>query len=565
MDQKHKIQILDCTLRDGGYLNNWYFDLKMVKGVYRALSKAGVDIIEIGFRGTEKYFSREEFGAWRFSEDDLISHVISGIKGPQIAVMGDYNKIDIDDFAEANDSPVDIVRLAVHKTDLAPCISLGERIKEKGYEVTIQAMGYANYTLQERRDLASRFKDSNLNVLYVADSYGSMLPDQIESLFENLLDIPNVQLGFHPHNNLQMAFANTLEAIKHGASIIDATLNGIGRGAGNLPLEVILLYMEMKNKGTYNILPILNCVDTYLTPLQDEIEWGYQLPYMLSGMYQCHGSYAKNLLDLRQFNIEDICVAMERIKEINPVGYSKQVLNHIVSEGIIGHTKSDGTKGTQKKNEPIPYLDRHKGRDFLILANGPTLVEHKEKIDQFIKKYDPIVIGANNLSGLFEPDYHVFNNKRRFEMYIDTVSSNSNILLSQYFTDDMIGEYTERSYEYLYYLDRMDYEFDIIEGTIQSNCRTISVLLLGLSIVMGANKLFIVGLDGYLEPHNRQLHYYKESVVQTNESLLADLHHECLDFITQIDLYLKQKGKDGIEILTPTTYHQFYKGFDLFI
>ncbi len=126
-----QIKILDCTLRDGGYMNNWHFDKKMAREVYRALSKSGVDVVEIGFRGSEKFFNREKFGLWRFSEDALIQEVTQGIQGAKIAVMGDFGKIETSDFVNADESPVDIVRLAVHKNNLQPCVKLLEKIKER--------------------------------------------------------------------------------------------------------------------------------------------------------------------------------------------------------------------------------------------------------------------------------------------------------------------------------------------------------------------------------------------------------------------------------------------------
>jgi 4-hydroxy 2-oxovalerate aldolase len=562
---KSELKLLDCTIRDGGYMNDWKFDKKMVREAYRALSKSGVDIVEIGFRGSEKYCSREKFGMWRFSDDDFIREVTEGIEGAKIAVMGDYGKIETEDFAEAAESPVEIVRLAVHKDNIKPCLILLSKIKEKGYEVSLNAMGYSGYTATERRELVKLLRDADIDYLYVADSYGSIFPFQIEQLFEPLLSLSHIKIGFHPHNNLQMAFANTLEAIRCGVDIIDSTLYGIGRAAGNLPTEVIILYLELSKGGKYNAIPLLNCVDTFLIPLKQEFKWGYQLPYMLSGMYQCHPNYAMNLLKYKAYNIEDISIAMERINSLNPIGYSQEVLDKVIAEGMIGRLETASGKKEEPEVIAIPYIERHRDKDFLILANGPTLTKYKEKIDRFIVKHDPIILGANNLSGLFKPHYHVFNNKKRFSMYADTIAMESVLMVSQYFEDEFVREYTSRTYERMYYKDRLDLNFDIRDGVVQSNCRTISVLLLGVAIVMGAKRIFAAGLDGYLTRANEGIHFYKEIAELADEDMLVELHQQCLKFIGQIDQYQIKKGLEGIHILTPTDYKAFYKSVENYI
>ncbi|MFH1847687.1 MAG: aldolase catalytic domain-containing protein, partial [Candidatus Omnitrophota bacterium] len=420
--KNNSFSILDCTIRDGGYLNNWRFDKKLVRETYRAVSKSGVEIMEIGYRGTDKYFDRGEYGQWRFSGEELLRDVVSGIHGAKIALMADFGKIEVDDFVEAKDSVIDIIRIAAHKDNLQSTIDLLEEIKGKGYKVSLNAMGYSNYTSQEQKTLISVLKKSSIDFVYVVDSYGSLFPGQIRGLLEPLLEIPHIKVGFHPHNSLQMAFANSLEAIHCGAHLVDSTFYGMGRGAGNLPTEILVLYMELVGSKKYNVLPILNCIDAYFLPLRKEIEWGYQLPFMLSGMYKCHPSYAKALVDFREHTIEDICRSMEWINKQNPVGYSKDLIREITENALIGKARAgsagaEARKGPGRTGKKAPYADRHKDRDFLILANGPTLKEYKGKIDKFIEAVNPIILGANNLSGLYMPDYHAFNNKKRFMMY----------------------------------------------------------------------------------------------------------------------------------------------------
>jgi len=569
LKHNNNFQILDCTIRDGGYLNNWQFDKILVRETYRAVSKAGIDIIEIGFRGMDKNFDRKKYGLWRFSDEDILRETINGIDGASLALMADFGKIDIDDFAKAKDSVVDMVRVAAHKDDLPDAVKLLEQIKEKGYQVSLNAMGYSNYTNSEKKKIIELLKKSNIDFIYVVDSYGSMFPGELKAVFEPLLEIPKIKVGFHSHNSLQMAFANTLEAIRCGVHIVDSTFYGMGRGAGNLPTEIIVLYMKLLGKKKYNVTPILNCIDAYFLPLRKEIEWGYQLPFMLSGMYKCHSNYAKALVEYREYTIEDICKAMEYIKERNLTEYSPQILKEIIEGSIVGSAKAEAAvkkpKGRVKKIS-VSYLNRHKGRDFLVLANGPMLKEYKEKIDKFIKKVNPVVLGANNLSGLFVPDYHAFNNKRRFVNYVDTVSEKSKLLLSEHFPKEMIKEYTKKNYGKLYYKDVINADFGIKNGTIETNCRTISILLIGIAIVMGARRVFVAGMDGYLnyKPDGKLL-FYDEKNEKTDKEMIINRHKWCQRFLEQIDKYLFKNGQEGIYIVTPTSYKAFYKGIENYI
>jgi 4-hydroxy 2-oxovalerate aldolase len=572
-DKLPHFDILDCTIRDGGYLNNWRFDKKMVREVYRALSKAGVDIVEIGFRGTDKYFQRNEFGPWRFTDIKDLREAVGGIKGARLAIMGDYGKLDVEDFTDDYREFVDFIRIAVHKDGTPGAIRQLEEIKKKGFEVSLNAMGITSYTEEETKELVRMLENSDIDYIYIADSYGSILPDQMRQLIEPFLGLRHIKIGFHPHNSLQMAFANTLEAIKCGVDIIDGTIYGMGRGAGNLPTEVILSYLQLSTTDKYNVIPILHCIDRFFTNIQTDEPWGYQLPYMLSGIFQCHPYYPKTLVDYREFSMEDIWNALEVLRKINPVGFSKDILDDIIKSGMIGGLKKDRTvegrvvdaNKLKGRGIDVPYKDLYKGRDFLILANGPTLKAYEAKIEEFIKKYDPVILGANYLSGLFKPHYHAFNNKNRFVDYVDTVDNNAVLLLGENFPEDMIREYTSRNYETLYFNDELN-DFDIIDGVIQSNCRTIAVLLMGVAIVMGANRIFAVGMDGYTGSELKEdFHFYNEKVEPEEKNLVIERHRYNQHFIEQIDEYLNNIGKEGIHILTPTSYKAFYKGIENYL
>ena len=569
MKKLSDFKILDCTIRDGGYLNNWQFDKKLVREVYRSASKAGVDVVEMGYRGNARYFDKKTYGLWRFSKENALREVTEGIYGAKIALMADVDRIKADDFIKKDQSVIDIVRVACHKNDIAAAIKLLEKIKQKGYQVSLNTMGYSNFTSKEKKALIAILKSSNLDIVYLVDSYGSLFPGQIKPMLAPLLTVPHIKVGFHPHNSLQMAFANTLEAIKAGAHFVDSTFYGMGRGAGNLPTEILILYAELLGNKKYNAVPILNCIDTYFLPMQNKWKWGYQLPFMLSGMYKCHPNYAKNLVEFREFTIEDICKGMEFIEKANPVGYSHEVFKNLVGGGLVGRLKEGrGAKEAKVRNrkpKKVPYVNRYKDRDFLILANGPTLKEYKPKIDKFIENINPVIMGANNLSGMYAPHYHAFNNKRRFMMYADKVSEKSKLFLSQHFPEELIKEYASFGHEKIYYKDSFNANFEIKDGVIRSNCRTVSILLLGVAIAMGAKRIFAAGMDGYLDLKKNNLLFYNERDEKEDRDLIVERHRSCEKFLGQIDGYLHKKGKEGLHILTPTSYRSYYKGIENYL
>jgi len=569
--KKDKIKLLDCTMRDGGYVNNWDFDKKLVREAYRALSKAGVDYVELGYHGTEEYFDKNKYGAFRFCKAEDINDICRGIDGAMVALMVDHGKFRVSDLAQYEDTPVKLIRIAFHKDKLEESLALVSQIKDQGFKCSINLMGFGSYTEQDRDKLLALLKEMPLDYAYVADTYGSMFPNQIPDFYKPLLDIKHVEWGFHAHNNLQMGFANSLAAINAGASIVDGSIFGMGRGAGNLPTEIMLGYLSRVMPERYNVIPVLNLIDRYFGEIHRKYGWGYNLPHMLSGTYGCHPNYAKNLVERKEYDIEDIWNILGIIKGNEPIGYKKELVDEILKKGFFGKraTASSSLKSGSASDQDkvnVPYTDRHQGRDFLVLANGPSLKMKQEELRSFIKKYDPVVIGANYLKGLFAPDYHAFTSRRRFADYVEHMSKDSKLLIGQHIPLDMVKDYVDTDYETIYYEDTADAPFAISNNIVSSNCRSVSVLLIAIAIIMGARRIFVAGLDGYMEAaKGENVHFYSEKDETDNREVLLDRHFGNLRYLEEIDEYLCKQGKEGIHIITPTNYTKFYKGISNYI
>jgi len=283
-----QIKVLDCTIRDGGLINNHDFDARLVREVYKAISASGVDYIELGYKNSKELFSSKEYGLWKFCEDDVIAKVIDGVDSQtKVSVMVDVGRVKLDDVKPAKDSPVDMIRTAAYVKDIDKAIHMSNHFDQKGYETTINIMAISRDQGTELNEALQQIEEEGkVQVVYIVDSFGSLYQEPVErlvKLFKGILKTKEV--GFHAHNNQQLAFGNTIESIIHGANFLDGTIYGIGRAAGNCPLELLVGFLK---NPKFDIRPILDIISKEFIPLREEIEWGYIIPYAISGMMNEH-------------------------------------------------------------------------------------------------------------------------------------------------------------------------------------------------------------------------------------------------------------------------------------
>jgi len=285
---REKIKVLDCTIRDGGLINDHDFDLRFVREVYKAVSEAGVDYMEIGYKNSKELFSAEKFGLWKFCEDDVIKRAIDGIESKtRIATMVDVGRVNPDDVKPASESPVAMMRVATYVKEIDKAIYLVNHFADKGYETTINIMAISKDRGPELDEALQQIEEeSQANVVYIVDSFGALYQEPIEELVKRCKKyLKTKEVGFHGHNNQQLAFSNTIEAIIHDANYLDATVYGIGRAAGNCPLELLLGFL---NNPKFDIRPVLDLIANEFIPLREKIEWGYIIPHAIAGMLNEH-------------------------------------------------------------------------------------------------------------------------------------------------------------------------------------------------------------------------------------------------------------------------------------
>ncbi len=285
---REKIKVFDCTIRDGGLINNHDFEPRFVREVYKALSEAGVDYMEMGYKNSKKLFSPKEFGKWKFCDDDDIKKVIDGIESDvKLSIMVDVDRVDIDDVKPRKDSPVAMIRVASYVKDIDKAIFLVNHFADKGYETTVNIMAISRALDNELNEALHQLEEeSKANVIYLVDSFGALYQESIEFLVKKFKSILKTkEVGIHAHNNQQLAFGNTIEAIIHDANFVDGTVYGLGRAAGNCPLELILGFLK---NPKFDIRPILDLISNEFIPLQKKLEWGYIIPYAITGILDEH-------------------------------------------------------------------------------------------------------------------------------------------------------------------------------------------------------------------------------------------------------------------------------------
>lgn len=327
------MQLLDCTLRDGGYVNNWNFSLEMAKDYCKTVGWSGVNFIEIGLLGDEISFPVNQYGLFRRINRQIASELSAESKS-QIAVMIDYGKYNINSLREDCGNDVSLVRVASHKKDIYQAADWVGRINSMGYLSALQMMNFPSYSIGEVKNfidfLLLRRKEDLPNFLYVADSYGSMYPCEVNEAFSCLEPLSSqIKLGFHPHNNLQLAFANSIEASKTCCSTIDATVMGIGRGSGNLPLELFMMYAKKHMLSSYDPIEILEFAEKWIEPLMRNNTVGYNLLLAAAGYFGCHPDYTQ---DLNNKNIREGCRFFRSLTNNKITTYVKNLSNEFFGE-----------------------------------------------------------------------------------------------------------------------------------------------------------------------------------------------------------------------------------------
>jgi 4-hydroxy 2-oxovalerate aldolase len=291
MGYRQGIKVVDATLRDGGLVNDFYFPEGFVKALYETNLKAGVDYMEFGYKADKEMFDVNKFGPCKFCDDDYIRSIVGeNDTNLKIAVMADVGRCNYKrDIHEKKDSPIDLVRVATYINTIPAAIDVIEDAAKKGYETSCNIMAVSNVQEGDLKAALDLVGKTPVDVFYIVDSNGSIFPEQMARLadiFGEFAAKYNKKVGIHAHDNLKLAFANSVECVGDGVDFVDATYASMGRGAGNCAMELLLGFLR---NPKFDIYPALQFIEKWMKPMKDSgVTWGYDFQYLLTGMFNQH-------------------------------------------------------------------------------------------------------------------------------------------------------------------------------------------------------------------------------------------------------------------------------------
>lgn len=435
------IEILDCTLRDGAYICNSNFGTVAIKGIIRKCQDAGIDIIECGWLKNSEHIQGSSFF---HRPSDLESYLKKDRAQAVYVVMIDWDRYDLDLLPVCDGKSVDAIRVVFPHEHFKEGIAVGRQIMQKGYKVFYQAANTLAYENDELKELAEEINKVEPISLSIVDTFGAMDEedlDRIVGILDGCLN-PQIKLGFHSHNNQQLSFALSKHFIqklknKDRGVIVDASLCGMGRGAGNTTTELLVSYVNRKCGGHYDLDAVMDAIDTYMCYFQEKYTWGYSIPYFIAGLYECHVNNIAYLTKNHRTNAHDMRNIIKSLPPAQRRKYDYDVLEKAYIENQDRVVDDDAC---------MDYLrEELRNRRALLIAPGISSTTKCSEIMEFIKKEIPVVIAVNALNPIYEFDFLFLINNIRYDYaknaYPEQFYNTKRIILSSIKTTAGEGEY----------------------------------------------------------------------------------------------------------------------------
>lgn len=469
------IQVLDCTLRDGGYCNNWCFGKTNIQSVISGLTEAKVNFVECGYISNKQEYQIDRT-VFR-SINDIESLLPTKLMKTSYLAMINYGEYSLEDIPELLDGKVNGLRVAFHKNDMEAAIPFCKAVKEKGYRVFVQPMVSLSYSDDEFLRLIHAVNQISPYAFYIVDSFGIMKRKDLIRLFymvEHNLN-KDILIGYHSHNNMQLAYANaqSLADINPGRTlIIDASVYGMGRGAGNLNTELFVEYLNDINGTDYSIKPLLEIIDKILSGFYLQNRWGYSLPNYLSAKHNVHPNYATYLSEKNTLTYEAIDEIFTLMDKNRKICFDKEYIESL----YIRYLES----GNAQESNLAELMGNLYSREVLLIAPGRSSLDEKKKIISFIKQNNPISISINYDYSGYPSDYIFISNLRRYSA-LRLNRKGKSIITSNIPSVD--------SYAKIRYADLLN-----DHDTVQDNA---GLMLIKFLIHAKVKKIYLAGIDGY--------------------------------------------------------------------
>ncbi len=522
------IQVLDCTLRDGGYVNNWCFGEKTIEQIYLKLCQSSVEIIECGFVSDVKQATKDMSVYRSISEANKVFQHREGFT----AVMMNCGEVDPHGIEPYSGGTINTVRVAFHKHQIDDAKQLVITLKDKGYKVFLQPMNTISYTDAELLSLIDFANASEPEAFYLVDSFGTMRKRDLLRMFYMVdHDLKEtIKIGFHSHNNLQLSFSHAQELISLNSKrciIIDTSVLGMGRGAGNLCTELLTQYINENLGNKYDLIPILEIMDEHILPIFSKHPWGYSAPYYIAAVNNCHPNYATYLANRVSLCVRDINSIIRSIPKEKKKLYDSNLINSLYHEYQVHNIDDSAT---------LQELSRLcQGRKILILAPGSSLSAYRKEIEDYIARFNPVVFCVNHIPELFQYDRVFVSNLKRFKSFDDAVERLKTKLIC---TSNISCEPNICVVNYASYLNEND--------TISDNS---GLMIINVLNKIGVRELALAGYDGF-DPVGVS-NYYDEKITNTaNAEQQEQINNAMAEY------FIKLGRKMNISFITPSLYTQ---------
>ncbi len=521
-------KILDCTLRDGGYVNNWAFGAKTIKKLLKGLSDSNVDVVECGFL-TSKIDYNEDCS--RFLKISDMEAILPEDAKATFVCMVNYGEFNAKDLPQYNGGKIEGIRIAFHKNDLKGAEEFAKIAIKKGYKLFYQPMVTLSYTKTEFENLVKSVNAIKPYAVYIVDSFGSMNPQHVSYYFDKFdksID-KDIVIGLHAHNNLQLAYSNALRMLEIQTDrqiIIDSSVYGMGRGAGNLCTELILSYLNKSCGCQYNDMALLQIIDDCLIPIYTFTPWGYCIPYYISAMHNCHPNYASYLINKQTLSVQDIGKIIAKIPSESTCNYDKSLISSLYYEFQC-------TEFNDKKN--ISSLTKSlKNKSVLVIAPGRSVSEYQEKINQIISQENLEVVSVNFLPQNIDCNYVFIGNNKRLKSFDKSLIADKDISLITTSNLDDVGSI------------RVNYS-NLIDKKREESDNS-GMMCLRLLKKCGVKQLYLAGFDGF-DIRNTLNYVDDKHVLNIEKQAYSNKTEHIKQHIEQLKKHMK------IQFITPSLYN----------
>ncbi|MGI6501528.1 MAG: aldolase catalytic domain-containing protein [Anaerostipes sp.] len=494
----NKVAVLDCTLRDGGYVNNFEFSEATIKTIISKLGKAHMDVIECGFLEDTEYdkdksvYSRTE---------QIVPMIEKKRKRSMYVAMIVTGKMPASKVSPRTEDGIDGIRVTFHKKEIDEAFALGYALMDKGYEVFMQPVGTTTYKDSEILDLIERINEMKPYAFYLVDTLGKLYIKQLMKLFylvDDNLD-EDIVIGYHSHNNLQLSFSNAQALIQNRGKrsvMIDGSVLGMGRGAGNLCSEIMVQYINENMEYRYHTDNLIELIDDYINPISYVHPWGYRASYFLAATNNCHPNYVNFLLDKQTLNVKRLHQVLKKIPENERALYNEKLISSLYMN--FQENEVDDSKALKKMEDWI------KGKDLVVVAPGKSLLDERETIEKFLKNDNQFILTVNCIPDGMKPDALFISNQKRYhnlKQEYDLGNLDFPIIKTSNISTGGKN------------LNTVNYADLVMEDPMISD--NAGLMMFNLLIRIGVEKMSLIGFDGYHT--NVERNYFAPKMINSAE------------------------------------------------